>query len=276
MSDGDDTQVQEEGSWLRSTTGVLFAAAVALLIGMIGGGVTGVAIGWIAKPDVETSVPRDLTPEELASACAQPNPDPNNPADPLTIAQKRVADLERGIADGERKVAELEQELKSGKAQASKLQSELTAARQAVQQQKEALAAAVLEKEELLGKLSVVSTELAEKTVALDSAREQIIAGRWTEFLTGAVQEICDKGNRKKLGDCRTVVKSTLGTPSRADRFTHCLRSGQAAPALREWDANLRLPPFAEHLDENRKEVRGWIVIFCDPTLPELAEGTPG
>lgn len=270
VAEMDDTQVQPEGSWLRGAAGTLFAAGAALLIGMIGGGVTGAAIGWIAKPAAEVLVPRDLTAEELASACAQP--DVNDPDDPLRVAQGRVAELERGVAEAEGKVRDLERKVAAGKA----VEKELAAARQTVEQQKAALAAAVQEKEELLGKLSEVSNELAATAAALEEAREEVVAGRWTEFLTGAVQEICDRGNRKKLGDCRSVVQETLGTPARAERFTHCLRSGQAAPALREWEENAKLPPFSEPLDDSRKEVRGWIVIFCDPTLPELGAGPPG
>lgn len=258
--------------WTRGGPGLLFAAAAALVIGMIGGGVTGLAIGWMAKPEVKVEVPRELTADELTAACTTREPTPD---DPLSLAQNRVADLERNVAEREGKVAELEKQMSKNASKSAKLASELEAARRELAEQKTALETAILEKEQLLGQLSLATTELAVKTQALDAAKEEIVSGRWQDFLNGAILEICDKGNRKKLGDCRTVVSSSLGTVGRSAKFNHCVRSGQALPVVRAWEEGAKLPPYAETIDEAQKEVRGWIVIFCDPTLPEVNTEAP-
>ncbi|MCA9494339.1 MAG: hypothetical protein KC621_30645, partial [Myxococcales bacterium] len=88
----------------------------------------------------------------------------------------------------------------------------------------------------------------------------------------------CEKGNRKKMGNCREAVLASLSTDTRQSKFAHCIRSGQAQPVVHERQGNGDLPDFSEMLNEEEKLVKGWYVEFCDPTLPErddapLSEG---
>jgi small-conductance mechanosensitive channel len=232
----------------------LIAAAIAFSLGATGGGAVGFALGLASLPAA--------TVEGAPEAASD---------DPLGAAQQRVADLERDVMEGERRVQELERQAATN----ATLAADLERAKGELAKQKSALAAAVQEKERLLGQLAEVTTELAAKTQALDAAREEVVNGRWQDFTNEAVLAICDKGNRKKLGDCRSVVAAALGSRARSDRFAHCLRSGQAMPAIREWTQGAPVPPFSEALDEAQKDMRGWIIIFCDPSLPELPAPAP-
>jgi hypothetical protein len=120
--------------------------------------------------------------------------------------------------------------------------------------------------------LQATHEELVVTKVQRDTAREDALTNRWNAFLADAQLEICEKGNRKKLGNCREVVESTLLADVRRDRFAHCIRSGQAQPAVHELDKDALLPQFAQMIDEEQKQVKGWYVDYCDPTLPERAD----
>ena len=62
-------------------------------------------------------------------------------------------------------------------------------------------------------------------------------------------------------------------TNARRDKFAHCVRSGQAVPTVARAREGRELPDFAEMIDEEQKQTKGWYVLFCDPTLPEKADG---
>jgi hypothetical protein len=98
---------------------------------------------------------------------------------------------------------------------------------------------------------------------------------KWARFLNDGQLEICEKGNRKKLGRCREETEGALMSGSRRARFTHCVRSGQAMPSVKELEKDAALPDFAEMINEDQKTTKGWYVLFCDPTLPEIEEGLP-
>ena len=132
--------------------------------------------------------------------------------------------------------------------------------------------------ESLRAELVSAEEQLAERTQQRDAAREDALFNRWADFIKGAQLEICDKGNRKKLGNCRETVDAAINVDDRRDKFAHCIRSGQAQPAITELEKGVGLPDFAEMIDEDKKQTKGWMILFCDPTLPEntdapLAEG---
>lgn len=226
----------------------------------------GVIATWLLKPSETIEVTRPPTADEIAAAAAQMG-QPAEDADELAVAQDKVASLEREVATRERRVKELEAEMSKraerGKefvAQLNQLKSELASA-------KEQLTVAQAEKQQLLVQLMATEEELKVTTNQRDQAREDALYNRWTDFLKQAQLEICDKGNRKKLGNCRETVDAAL--QARQDKFAHCIRSGQEAPTVRERENNTELPAFAEMIDEEKKQTKGWMVLFCDPTLPE-------
>jgi hypothetical protein len=237
----------------------------------------GFATGYVLRgSDVET-VQRAPTEAELEAACAA---DLDAVEDDLGVAQAKVADLERTRVAQEQKVHELEATLRKGAVAGKALREELARTKAELAKTKEALAVAEEEKEQLLVELTTTQAELDDTKVELavtrhqrDEAREDAVYNRWQDFLHASQLEICDRGNRKKLGNCREAVWTALGDTERRDRFAHCIRSGQASPMVRELEKSSVLPEFSEMVNEDARQTKGWFVEFCDPTLPELADG---
>jgi hypothetical protein len=289
----DDTEHTEPGGGRESrgpgATGMVamvlpFATALAALaLGAILGGV----IGYIAKQGerVEVKVPRDLTAAELAEACA---PELETKVTELEAAQNKVAFLEKEVTDRETRVKELEEELKrrpepKPAAGGTGVSKELAQARKDLEEARAELAIAHAEKEALVVELTATKEQLAKTEQALteqvektETAKEDALVNKWYRFVSDSQLELCEKGSRKKLGNCREVLQGTLMTNTRRDKFAHCVRSGQAVPTVRELQKEETLPDFAEMIDEEQKQTKGWYVMFCDPTLPERNDGFLG
>jgi septal ring factor EnvC (AmiA/AmiB activator) len=240
------------------------------------------AIMYIAKPavQVEVKVPRDLTAAELAAACA---PQVEETVGELEDAQNKVQFLEKEVDARQARVTELEEEMKRRSQRGSALVRELEQAKADLAEARQELEIARAEKERLVVELTETRQELAETQVKLEEqvvkterAKEDALVNKWYRFINDSQLEICEKGNRKKLGQCRETVQATLMTNARRDRFSHCVRSGQATPTVRELEKNETLPRFAEMIDDEQKQTRDWYVLFCDPTLPEKEEGFLG
>ncbi len=276
--DHDDLDTQDQGKGMSTAKMVaLPAAAVAALGGMVVIGLLGFGAGFMSSTR-EVTVTRAPTPDELDAACA---PEVAEVQDELTTAQVRVNELERTAAEKEGQVQELEARIARGAEVGKELRAELARVKAELEETKEQLAVAIEEKEQLLVELRETEQELEEtketlvvRTQERDDAREDALYNRWDDFLGDAQLEICEQGNRKKLGNCRESVMAALATDSRRDRFAHCIRSGQAQPMVRELEKDVELPQYSEMMDEEIKQVKGWFVEFCDPTLPEL-DGAP-
>ncbi len=232
--------------------------------------------GWVLRTPDRVEVQRPPTVDELEAACA---PDLQEKQDELTTAQTRVAELEREVATKTAEAHELEARIAKNAEGGKSLRAELERVKAELAQTQEKLAVAEAEKERLLVELTQTKEELEDTKVELvqtkeqrDDAREDAVFNRWNQFLADSQLEICEKGNRKKLGNCREMVTATLGSDARRDAFAHCLRSGQAAPMVRELEKGATMPEFSEMLDEETKQVKGWFVELCDPTLPEIAD----
>ncbi|MEQ1502858.1 MAG: hypothetical protein ABMB14_11540, partial [Myxococcota bacterium] len=248
-----------------AATGALLAMPVALGIGAIGGLAIGVIATWLLKPADVVERARPPTADELAAACQV-----EAQADELTTAQAKVAELERDVATRERRVKELEAQMQQRSERGKEFVAEYERMKSELADAKQKLEIAEQEKSHLLEQLRQTEEELATTTKQRDVAREDALFNKWQDFLKNAQLEICDKGNRKKLGNCRETVEATLALDARRDAFSHCIRSGQATPMLQERkNESEPLPAFAEMIDEEQKQTKGWMVIFCDPTLPE-------
>ncbi|MEQ1564264.1 MAG: hypothetical protein ABMA64_01410 [Myxococcota bacterium] len=247
------------------------AGPLALAAGGIGGLIVGGLVAWLLLPSSTIEVPRAPTPEELAAACAVPAT--AEAVDELGTAQTKVATLERDVATKERRVKELEEEMAKRSERGKEFVAELNRVKAELATAKEQLVVAEQEKAQLLETLRLTTEELTVTKNQRDTAREEALFNRWNDFVANAQLEICDKGNRKKLGNCREVVQATVGSEKRQGQFSHCIRSGQAAPVVQERvDDKASLPAFAEMIDEEQKQTKGWMVIFCDPTLPEAQD----
>jgi hypothetical protein len=248
-----------------------FATAIAALVV---GAVLGFAIGLVVKPAevVEKVVPRELTAAELASACA---PTLEQTVDKLEKAETKVSILQREVDDRNARVAELEtaqkrsggpsRELQQAKKDLEEARAQLVIA----QQEKEALVVELTQTKQQLAKTEEALVEQKELTT---DAREDALVNKFYRFVNDSQLEICEKGSRKKMGNCRTDVQSALQSNVRRDKFSHCVRSGQATPSVKEIEKGQSLPDFSEWINEEEKTTKGYYILFCDPTLPEKTD----
>jgi hypothetical protein len=244
-------------------------AGMALLAGAALGGL----VVWVAKPPVEVEklVPRDLTEAELNAECA---PLLAKVAQDLQAANDKVTTLVDDVKSKEAKVQELEAEMKKRGAKGAALVKELEAAKAELAAVKEELKKAIEEKEELVVELKKTLTELEDQKVKTKDAKEESRGNAWEAFVNGAQLEICEKGNRKKLGRCRETVVATFNDDMKA-KYLHYMRSGQEEPSLALAEKEAELPQFAQFLDQENKILKDWYVLLCDPTLPEAEGGAP-
>lgn len=254
-----------------STTRTPIAVSAVVFTGALAS-VLGFGSAWMLKPAEVRTVQIEVPVEVPATDDLQAQ-------DELSVAQNKVSDLERTVATQERQVNELEEKLRKGAVAGKSLRAELAAVKAELVETEKALAVALQEKEEVLVQLKLTTEQLeqtevklAEVTVQRDDAREDAMYNRWQDFVKGAQLEVCDRGGRKKLGNCREVVAAAVRSPENEARFAHCLLSGQAQPTIRELDKDTELPTFSAMLDEEQKQTKGWYVEYCDPTLPENAD----
>jgi len=259
-----------------------FATAIAALAL---GAVLGFVIGWVARPSeqVEVKVPRELSAAELAEACA---PSLEDKVGALETAQNKIVFLEKEVSDRETRVKELEAQPQpkptTGGATGGggKIAAELAQAKKDLAEARSELEIAHQEKEQLVVELTQTKEQLSKTQEALvdqkeqtTRAKEDALVNKWYRFMNDTQLNICEKGNRKKLGNCREAVEASMMTNVRRDKFAHCVRSGQAVPTVRELQKGESLPDFSEMIDEEVKQTKGWYVLFCDPTLPEKTDG---
>jgi hypothetical protein len=277
--DTEQTDTPREGGGAAGLVAMVLPFATSI-VALVLGAIFGVALGWMVKPSSQVEVPvaRDLTAAELAAACA---PELETKVTELEAAQTKIAFLETEVEARESRVQELEgemqrrregggggmsRELAQAKADLAEALNELEIARR----EKEQLVVELTQTKEELAQTEQELTEQVEKT---EIAKEDALVNKWYRFVSDSQLEVCEKGNRKKLGKCRETVQATLMNNVRRDKFAHCIRSAQAVPTVRELQKGESLPDFSEMVDEEQKQTKGWYVLFCDPTLPERNDG---
>lgn len=257
----------QEGAGPRAVRVLLpFATAfVSLMIGAIVGG----GLAWVLKRPVEVEKivekPRDYTAQELDQACASRV---DEVVKQLTEANAGITTLEADVKAKTEKVASLEAEIKKRGAAGKALTKQLEQARAELTEVKTKLEQAIAEKEAIAKTLEVTRERLVKQALQTDEARAESRGHRFSSFLAEGQLQICERGNRKKLGKCREAVEASL--KRYAGQYEHCLASGQEAPTLAEVTdiKDTALPPFASWLNNDDKIVRGWYVLLCDPNLP--------
>ncbi|MEN0062689.1 MAG: hypothetical protein AAGA48_11100 [Myxococcota bacterium] len=269
MSETDnDEPVDSEGGG----TPTVLVGAVALAIGAI----AGILIGFVSGSQMTPEPAPEPEPEDAVAVVEDTGE--KEVEDDLSLAQQRVAGLEREVAEKQREVTELQAEMTRRREKGTELVARLKTIKTELANAKSELKKAVREKEGLLKELRLTEDQLQQTRVQRDVAREDALFNRWQDFLKGSQLEICDRGSLKKLGKCRESSLAALSTPVRRDRFAQCVRSGQAAPVVMKLEKGEAMPDFSEMINEEDKVTRGWMIVFCDPTLPEkkmgrLAEG---
>jgi hypothetical protein len=244
----------------------------ALVVGLLVGGI----VGWVVKPahDVQVQVPRDLTTDELMAAC---QPQVQEKANELASATNKVTVLETDVKAKEAHVAELETEMQKRAQRGAELVKQLEAAKAELADVKAQLVTAQAEKAKVeqelqitVAKLEDTQQKLVVQTQMTERAKEDALTNKYERFKDQSQLDICEKGNRKKLGKCKEAVIGYLSTNDVRDKFAHCVRSGQAVPSVVEMtEKDGKLPDFSQWLNQDDKIVKDWYLLLCDPTLPE-------
>ncbi|MEO0606094.1 MAG: hypothetical protein AAF211_31990, partial [Myxococcota bacterium] len=225
MNEEDDHEPNGSSSGMAPT---VLVGAVALAIGAIAGIVIGFVSG--SSDTDEPAAVADVADIVDADVAEEP--------DELSGAQQKVADLEREVAEKTREVSELEAEMDRRASRGAAMAAELKQLKLDLANAKSNLKKAIAEKDNLLKNLRMTEAELEQTRIQRDIAREDALFNRWQDFLKGSQLEICDHGRRKKIEKCRETSMAALSSPDRRDRFSHCVRSGQAAPVIMELEKN--------------------------------------
>ncbi|MCB9668597.1 MAG: hypothetical protein H6736_03380 [Alphaproteobacteria bacterium] len=269
---------------------------VTAIVGAAAGLALGFILGWTVKPErgpSDEQVARmaidAFTPDQITFKCGQVR------GEELQTANARIALLQAERNEFEGRVKRLQAELEAVAStpappsvprdpgiarEASRLQRELDAARRQLDDVRQELARAEAEKAQLQQALVATTAQLERAEVALgqesaraDRAEDEALSQAWQRFLGAAQLDICERGNRKKLGRCREDVTERLTAPMVRQAFSHCVRSRQATPAVALLPRGESLPRYAQFLDQESKVTHDWYVQLCDPTLPEARMG---
>ncbi len=243
-------------------------AIAGLVVGILLGGL----FGWTVKDPV-VQVQATASIADIGELCA---PVVEDVKTKLDLANGRVAALTDAVSAGEREVAELKSAINKRKKNGASLSRQLRRAKEELAQVKLELEEVVAEKERLIDELTETQEVLAsthrklkKQVKATKRAQDDALTNKWYRFLDESQLEICERGNRKRMGDCRQRVLGILGQDKIRDKFSHCERSGQAVPRVSELGKDESLPAFSYFMNRDDKIVKGWYVHFCDPTLPE-------
>lgn len=208
---------------------------------------------------------------QLLAESAQKQETANNE---ITVATKKVTDLESQVTAKQDEIKVLELKAKKSAGKSAALKKELEAKLAELEALQAQLTTALAEKAQLEQDLLVSreETSIARQETAI--ARDETVDARWNGFVSDAVVSICEKGNRAKLARCKEEVRAAF-TAQRASKFKTCVSSRQAAPRLVKVDAKVKdpeLPRWSEWVDDRSNFTKEkWYVTFCDPTLPEAS-----
>lgn len=277
------------------------------IIGLLTGLGAGFGLGWAVKPrggptnDQVAKLTLDaFSADQIEFKCGQIK------GVELANANERISALEKERDEYEQKVLALEEKLGTTRSKSASLsqggtskrpagitaararelesqvfdlQAQLNGARNQLASVTRQLSQAEQEKRQLQDALVATSARLVQTEGQLavqvgktEEAKLDAMSQKWWRFMSDSQLEICEKGNRKKMGRCREAVQSYLKTTQMRNKFRHCVRSEQATPSVQYLGRDETLPRFALFLDQDSKISRDWYVQLCDPTLPE-AEG---
>lgn len=249
-------------------------AGVALVVGLtIGGIATRVLFPSIQEREVVQL--RDYTAAELETACA---PLVKKAIEQLDEAEKKVDELKTEVDAKVARIRTLEKRAVANAEAGRRVMAELKMLREQVADLEEKLEVAEAEKAELEAELTQTEVQLEKTEKVLEETKFELKItkkdaqdAKWTGFVQNAQLNICERGNRKKLGRCRETVDEKVKRFE--DTFRMCIATKQAAPTVVEATKEMRktndLPEFAEWIDNDDRVTRDWYVLLCDPTLPE-------
>lgn len=231
--------------------------------------------GGVEKPE--------MTEEELLALCADLVEDGQTKA---MKAQSRVESLQNDLAAKEEELAKLKAEdIKDEKrrAAATKKWREMEAELETLRSQ---LTEAETERDTLRNELKDTLVQLDKQIAETKKFKKKAKVYRakaiqyktestenlWKSFGAEAKVEICDRGSRKRHEKCHAAVNTAL-TPAIRSKFEQCVDTYQAVPVLRQLEKGEKMPNLAQELpNDNKFTKKGWVIIWCDPTLPEAGD----
>jgi hypothetical protein len=225
----------------------------------------------------------DMTEEQLLALCADLVEDGQTKA---MKAQGRVKSLQDDLASKEEELAKLKsQDIKDEKRRAAAtkkwrqmeaeletLRSELTEAETERDTLRNELKETLVELDQ-----SIAETKKFKKKAKVYRAKAiqyktESTENLWKSFGSEAKVEVCDRGSRKRHEKCHSAVQSAL-TPAIRKKFEQCVDTYQAVPVLRQLEKGEKMPHLAQELpNDNKFTKKGWVIIWCDPTLPEAGD----
>ena len=286
MSDFDDP-VQESGGRAGGCLVQVVTHGVALVLGAVLGVVGAQVVEYMRDPETLSRPEGALSRAELiaklddaerkyAALLAETAKRDDAQRTELEAAAQKVVDLEGDVGKKGEEVAVLELKVKKAKGQSAALKKELEAKQAELAELQVQLDEAKVEQDRLREELSGSQEETRAAKEETRVSRGETTDARWEAFKGDVVLSVCEKGNRKKLGECREEVRGMLDS-KRSARFKQCVGSRQAQPRLVRVDdkeKNPELPRWSEWLSQDSKFTENkWYVVFCDPTLPEAPMG---
>lgn len=251
--------------------------------------VLGVGLGWfgsqmLTEPTVITAEVQieeeeaELTEEELARLCAG-NVQEHKVG--ILDLQSKVKGLQSTLEEKEKELDALRKKSKKGDTpqiseRQKELESELATLRiqlAATEQERDALRT---ELKQTLTKLDSQIRETKKYKSKAKKYKKRSVENLWKAFVADAKVQACDRGSRRRHEKCWAEFNGVLNEESsHQQRFMTCVNTYQAVPVLRKAKLFEKLPSFATWLsgEKNKgKFIKGWYILFCDPSLPTNTE----
>ncbi|MCB9745442.1 MAG: hypothetical protein H6740_22885 [Alphaproteobacteria bacterium] len=258
--------------------------AILAVGGLIIGAVAGAGVfALVSEPqtvrvtEIE-EVKKELTAEEVEALCGDQLQDERAT---LQESQAKVLDLQGQLEAKEAALKKMQDEAKGDEAKRAAAAKKWKEMEQEIEDLRSALTAAETERDELLVELkeTVVKLENQIKETEVQRQRAEKYKGEsqqnlWTTFYAQAKVEICDRGTRRRHEKCHEAVDEALNKDGIKERFIECVDTYQSTPLMiRAEDRKAELPMHAQWLSEDSRFTnKGWMIQFCDPTLPEAGE----
>jgi hypothetical protein len=226
---------------------------------------------------------RQMSEEELLKICA----------DLVEDGQTKAMKAQQNVVDLQTELETREEELRALKAEDIKDESRKAAAvkkwkamEAELETLRTGLAAAEAERDvlrdDLKQTLVQLDQQIAETKVFKQKAKvyrakaiqykTESTENMWKNFNNEAKVEICDRGTRKRHANCHESVDAAF-SPSIRKKFEECVDTYQAVPVLKQLEKKEKMPHMGQNLpDDNKFTKKGWVIIWCDPSLPEAGD----
>jgi hypothetical protein len=226
---------------------------------------------------------RQMSEEELLKICADLVEDGQTKA---MKAQKNVEDLQTELESREAELRKLKAEDIKDESRKAAAVKKWRAMEAELETLRTGLAAAEEERDILRDDLKETLVQLDQQIAETKKFKKKAKVYRakaiqyktestenmWKNFNSSAKVEICDRGSRKRHANCHESVDAAFSSSIRK-KFEECVDTYQAVPVLKQLEKKEAMPHMAQALPDNNKFTKkGWVIIWCDPSLPEAGD----